>query len=283
MQALPVVLQIGAVETVQSASAMQVTHWPARVPTVEQTGLVADRVEHAMAAAVWQPAQALATQKLFAAVLQSESAAHSTHVPMEVPPVAHTGLVASLVEQAVAGAVWQPVHALATQKLLLGSLQSVSPMHSTQVPAAVPLAEQTGLVAALAEHAVAGAAWQPTQALATQKLFVGSLQSTSAEHSTHVPAVRPLVEHTGLAADLAVHAVAEAVWQPSQALATQKLFAGSLQLVSPAHSTHRPAAAPLVAQVVFPSIRAAHPVAPVLAQPVHALATQKPLAGSLLH
>jgi hypothetical protein len=115
----------------------------------------------------------LATQKLFSAVLQSESPAHSTHVPLDVPLAEQTGLVADRAEQAVAAAVWQPVHALATQKLLAGSPQSLSPVHSTQVPAAVPLAEQTGLVAARAEHAVAGAVWQPAQVLAMQKLLVG--------------------------------------------------------------------------------------------------------------
>jgi hypothetical protein len=66
------------------------------------------------------------------------------------------------------------------------------------------------LLADLVAHAVVGAAWQPPQALATQKLLVGSLQSASAEHSTHWPPSVPLVEHTGLVADRVEHAVAGA-------------------------------------------------------------------------
>jgi hypothetical protein len=48
----------------------------------------------------------------------------------------------------------------------------------------------------------------------------------------------PLAAHTGLSADLAEQAVAEADWQAAHALATQKLFSGALQSVSVAHSTH---------------------------------------------
>jgi hypothetical protein len=105
----------------------------------------------------------------------------------------------------------------ATQALLgsqigvVATLQSVSIMQATHWPLRVPLAAHTGLLAALVEHAVAAAVWQPPQVLATQKLLVGSLQSPSAEHSTHWPPSEPLVEHPGLLADLAEHAVVAAV------------------------------------------------------------------------
>jgi hypothetical protein len=73
------------------------------------------------------------------------------------------------------------------------------------------------------------------------------------------------------------------VLQPVQAFATQKPFAAlDAHWLSPVHSTHCPAAVPLVAQTSLPSVRPVHPVAPGVAQPVHALATQKPFVGSFV-
>ena len=54
-------VQIGLVATVQSAEALHSTH----APDVPQRGLEAARAPHAPEAAEPQPAQALATQKLF--------------------------------------------------------------------------------------------------------------------------------------------------------------------------------------------------------------------------
>jgi hypothetical protein len=175
---------------------------------------------------------------------------------------------------------------LDTQKLFVASfVQSASPEHSTQVPAPAPLARQTGFVANLAEHALDAANWQPAQALDTQKLFVASFMHwLSAEHSTHCPAEVPVVAHTFLPSVCAEHPVAPLVLQPVQTFATQKPLAASfVHWLSAAHSTHRPADVPVVAQVVLPSVRAEHPVAPLVLQPVHAFATQKPLATSFVH
>jgi len=132
-------------------------------------------------------------------------------------------------------------------------------------------------------QALAAAAWQPAQALATQKLWAGLVQSLSAPQATHWPAVAPLAEHTGVAAARVRQAVAAAFWHPTQALATQKLWAGLTQSESIAHATHWPAAFPAVAQTVFPSVRPAHPVVPATPQPTHAPPTQKAFPGSAVH
>ena len=76
-----------------------------------------------------------------------------------------------------------------------------------------------------------------------------------------------------------LQAAVPALWQPVQALVTQKPFAGfSVQPVLSVHSTHCPAAGPVVAQTKAapPSTVAAHRVA---VQAVQTLFTQKPLAG----
>jgi hypothetical protein len=74
------------------------------------------------------------------------------------------------------------------------------------------------------------------------------------------------------------------VLQPVHALLTQNALAGSfVHWGSAAHSTHWPTAVPVVAQVVLPSVRTAQPVALGALQPVQALFTQKPLAGSFVH
>jgi len=188
-----------------------------------------------------------------------------------VPLAKHTGFVVDLVEHAFAPADWHPVQALDTQKLFVASfVQSASPEHSTQVPAPAPLARQTGFVANLAEHALDAAYWQPAQALDTQKLFVASFMHwLSAEHSTHCPAEVPVVAHTFLPSVCAEHPVAPLVLQPVQTFATQKPFAASfVHWLSAKHSTHWPADVPAVAQVVLPSVRAEHPVAPAVLQPV---------------
>jgi predicted nucleic acid-binding Zn ribbon protein len=123
----------------------------------------------------------------FVVTWQSAEVEHSTQVPAPVPLAKQTGFVVDLVEHAFDAADWHPVQALDTQKLFVASfVQSASPAHSTQVPAPVPLARQTGFVANLAEHALDAANWQPAQALDTQKLFVASfVHWLSAEHSTH--------------------------------------------------------------------------------------------------
>jgi hypothetical protein len=82
----------------------------------------------------------------------------------------------------------------------------------------------------------------------------------------------------------AAQPVAPDVLQPVQELLTQNALAGSfVHWASPEHSTHWPAAGPVVAQVVLPSVRTAQPVAPGALQPVQALFTQKPLAVSFVH
>ena len=122
---------------------------------------------------------------------------------MAVPVAAQTGFVGLLVAHIVLPPTpWQAMHSFLVrlQKLLEGTLQSASAEHSTQVPAPTPLAMQTGLVAALVEHAKVAAPWQPTQVLEAQKLLAGSLvQLASPEHSTQVPAPTPLDTHTGVA------------------------------------------------------------------------------------
>jgi hypothetical protein len=59
------------------------------------------------------------------------------------------------------------------------------------------------------------------------------------------------------------------VLQPVHAFATQKPLAASfVHWLSAEHSTHWPAEVPFDAQVVLPSVRAEHPVAPAVLQPV---------------
>jgi hypothetical protein len=132
--------------------------------------LAAERVEHAEADADWQPPQTLATQKLFAAVLQSASPAHSTHCPAAAPLATQVVFPSLRAAQPVAPTVPQPVQALATQKAFPGSfVHSPSPMHSTHL---LEMESQTWF-----PHAVLPAASQPTHAPATQKALVGSVQS----------------------------------------------------------------------------------------------------------
>jgi hypothetical protein len=114
--------------------------------------------------------------------------------------------------------------------------------------------------------------------------LVATLQSVLDTQATHCPARVPVEEHTFLPSVRAEQPVAPVVLHPVQAFATQKPFDGfAVHWESAVHSTHCPAAVPVVAQVVLPSVRAAQPVAPAALQPVHALATQKPFVGSVVH
>jgi hypothetical protein len=126
---------------------------------------------------------------------------------------------------------------------------------------------------------------QPVQALATQKAFAGSfVHWLSVVHATHWPAAVPVVAQTALPSVRPAHPVAPVALQPVHALATQKPFAGSaVHWASAVHCTHWPADVPVAAQTILPSVRVEHPVAPVVAQPVQALATQNPFAGSTVH
>ena len=179
-------------------------------------------------------------------------------------------------------APWQPTQAFVVrlQKLFEASLQSVSAEHSTQVPAPVPLAIQIGLVAALVEHAVVAAPWQPTQVLVVvlQKLFAGSLvQFASVEHSTQVPAPTPLDTQTGVAGVIVAQTSAWKPVHPVQVLLAQIPLVGSLQSGLPPHSTQ----APVGEQTGRSAERVEHAVAAAPRQPTQALATQKLLVGSL--
>jgi hypothetical protein len=113
---------------------------------------------------------------------------------------------------------------------------------------------------------------------------VVTLQSLLDTQVTHCPARVPVEAQTFLPSVRAVQPLAPVVLHPVQALATQKPFDGfEVHWASVVHSTHCPAAVPVVAHVVLPSVLAAHPVAPAALQPVHALATQKPFVGSAVH
>ena len=57
----------------------------------------------------------------------------------------------------------------------------------------------------------------------------------------------------------------------------------TLQSLLATQTTHCPATVPVAAQTVLPSVRPAHPVAPVVLHPVQAFATQNPLAGLAVH
>jgi hypothetical protein len=121
--------------------------------------------------------------------------------------------------------------------------------------------------------------------LATQKPFAGfAVHWASAVHSTHCPAEVPVVAQVVLPSVRAAHPVAPTAVQSVHALATQKPFVGSaVHWVSVTQATHCPAGVPVVAQTILPSTREEHPVAPVVLQPAQTLATQKPLAGSVVH
>jgi hypothetical protein len=123
------------------------------------------------------------------------------------------------------------------------------------------------------------------QALATQKPFDGfAVHWESAVHSTHCPAAVPVVAQVVLPSVRPAQPVAPGAVQPVQAFATQKPLAGfAVHWLSAAHSTHWPEDVPVVAQTILPSTREEHPVAPVVLQPVQALATQKPFVGSVVH
>ena len=106
-----------------------------------------------------------------------------------------------------------------------------------------------------------------------QNPFAASfVQVVLSTHSTHWPEDAPEVAHTE-----AVPPAQSAVVQPVQALFTQKPLAGlAPQPPLSTHSTHWPADVPLVAHTGRVPL---HAVAPAFWQPVHALPTQKPLAG----
>jgi hypothetical protein len=57
----------------------------------------------------------------------------------------------------------------------------------------------------------------------------------------------------------------------------------TLQSLLDTQTTHCPARVPDDAQTFLPSEREEHPVAPVVLQPVHAFATQKPFDGFAVH
>jgi hypothetical protein len=193
---------------------------------------------------------------------------------------AHTGVVPP---HGFVATLSQPVQALFTQKFFAGlAVQRVLSMHSTHWPAKVPVAAQAALAPV---HAAVPAFWQPAQALFTQNPLAGScVQPLASTHSTHCPANVPLVAHAVLPSVLAAQPVAPVVSQPVHAFATQKALPGSAtHWPSAVHCTHWPADVPLAEQAVLPSVRTEQPVAPVVLQPVQALATQKPLAGSFVH
>jgi hypothetical protein len=224
----------------QSELSKQPTHWPPTVDVVDgaHTGVVP---LHGFVATLSQPAQALFTQKCFAALaVQRVLSTHSTHWPMKVPEAAQAAFAPV---HAVAPAFWQPVQALFTQNPLVGSLaQPVASTHSTHWPAKVPVAAHAVLPFVLAAQPVAPTVPQPVQALVTQKALAGSaVHWPSAAHCTHWPAVVPLMEQTVLPFVRVAQPVAPAVPQPVQALATQKLLAGSLvHCPSVVQSTHFP-------------------------------------------
>jgi hypothetical protein len=181
-------VQIGLVATLQSLLDTQVTHWPARVPDDAQTFLLSVRPVHPVAPAVLHPVQAFATQKpLAGSAVHWLSAVHSTHWPAAVPVGAQVVLPSVRAAQPVAPGAVHPVQVLATQKPLLALLQSASALHSTHWPAAVDVAAaQTVLPSVRVEHPVAPVVLQPTQALATQKLFARSVVHwVSATQLTH--------------------------------------------------------------------------------------------------
>jgi hypothetical protein len=139
------------------------------------------------------------------------------------------------------------------------------------------------VVPSFAEHWLSRV--QATQTFeALQMGRVTTLQSLLATQVTHCPAEVPAEVQTFLPSVRPVHPVAPVVLHPVQTLATQKPFAGSVvHWASATHATHCPAAAPVVEQVVLPSVRAAQPVAPGALQPVQTFATQKPFVGSAMH
>jgi hypothetical protein len=242
---------------------------------------------HGFVAALSHPAQALLTQKCFAALLvQRVLSTHSTHWPARFPVVAQAVLPSVCEEHPVAPLVLQPVQTFATQKPFAASfVHWLSAEHSTHWPADIPAVAQTVLPSARAPHPVDPEVLQPVHTFATQKpLATSFVHWLSAEHSTHSPADVPVVAQTVLPSVLEEQPVAPLVLQPVHTFATQKPLAASLvHWLSAEHSTHCPADVPAVAQTVLPSVRAEHPVAPAVLQPVHDLATQNPFAGSVVH
>jgi hypothetical protein len=200
---------------------------------------------------------------------------HVTHWPANVPLVAHAVLPS--VRPAQRAAV-QPAQTLPAQNPL-ATLAVHPPLstHSTHWPAAAPFVAHAGFAPL---QAFAPALWQPVQALLAQKPFAASfVQSVLSTHSTHWPTAVPVVAQTK-PAPLSTFPPQRAAVHAVHALFTQKLLAGFFEhSPSPTHSTHLPAAAPVVAQTAAPpSMRVAHKLA---LQPVQTLPTQKPLAGSV--
>lgn len=120
---------------------------------------------------------------------------------------------------------------------------------------------------------------QPTQVFATQNPLAGSaVHWPSATHCTHWPAAVPTVAQTILPSVRLAQPVAPSVSQPVQALFTQKALPGdTVHWLSPAHSTHCPMVAPVVAHT---GLVPAQATAPAVWQPAHCLVTQNPLLGS---
>jgi hypothetical protein len=179
----------------------------------------------------------------------------------------------------------QAPHVFDVQIGAVVTLQSLLATHTTHCPATVPVVAQTVLPSVRPAHPVAPVVLQPVQAFATQKPFDEfAVHWESPVHCTHCPAAVPVVAQVVLPSVCPVQPVAPAELQPVHAFATQKPLAGSaVHWLSPVHCTHCPAAVPVAAQVVLPSVRPAQPVAPEALQPVHSLATQKPLARSAVH
>jgi hypothetical protein len=138
------------------------------------------------------------------------------------------------------------------------------------------------VVPSFAEHWLS--AVQAPHRFEVQIGLVATLQSLLVTQVTHWPAKVPVAAHTILPSVRPVHPVAPVVLHPVQAFATQNPLDGlEVHWVSAVHSTHCPAAVPVVAQVVLPSVLPAQPVAPVALQPAHSLATQNPFVGSVVH